>query len=78
VYLENKNQGLDLHELPAARVPSGYSLRFLGLYAEKLDPRKPKILIPLILVGVLIVVAAILTQKPWWDEFLQALGSLVS
>ena len=51
---------------------------FYGLYAEKLDPRKPRILIPLILVGVLIVVAAILTQKPWWGEFLQALGSLVS
>lgn len=50
---------------------------FYGLYVAKLEPYKPKILVPLILISLLIVVAAFLTLEPWWAEFLQYLGSLV-
>ncbi|MGQ9721562.1 MAG: hypothetical protein ACUVXA_09610 [Candidatus Jordarchaeum sp.] len=50
---------------------------FYGLHAAKLEPQKPKILIPLVVISILIVVAAFLTQKPWWTEFLQALNNLL-
>ncbi|MFB0560217.1 MAG: hypothetical protein ACETWM_03120 [Candidatus Lokiarchaeia archaeon] len=50
---------------------------FYGLYFGKLQPQKPKILIPLILISLLIIVAAFLTLDPWWAEFLQYLSGLV-
>ncbi|MEM3586764.1 MAG: hypothetical protein QXO71_05505 [Candidatus Jordarchaeaceae archaeon] len=47
---------------------------FLGLYINRLEPHKPKTFIPLILVSVTIVAAAILTQRPWLSDFLQSLN----
>ena len=50
---------------------------FCGLYVAKLGPQKPKILVPLMVISLLIVASAFLTVKPWWAEFLQYLSSLL-
>ncbi|MEM2135679.1 MAG: hypothetical protein QXR19_01855 [Candidatus Jordarchaeaceae archaeon] len=50
---------------------------FYGLYIGKFEPHKPKILLPLLLVALIIIVAAILTQRSWWAEFLQYLNTLI-
>jgi len=48
---------------------------FLGLHINRFEPYKPKTLIPIILVSAVIVIAAILTQRPWWSDFLQSLNN---
>ena len=46
---------------------------FMGLRMGKLEPQRPKILVPLVLVSLLIIVGAIMTQTPWYSELLTQL-----
>jgi hypothetical protein len=50
---------------------------FLGLHIAKLEPYRPRILVPLILVSILIVAASILIQKPWWADYSSSIKQLL-
>ncbi|WXG41025.1 MAG: hypothetical protein WED07_09690 [Candidatus Freyarchaeum deiterrae] len=50
---------------------------YLGLHMAKLEPYRPKILVPLIFVSVLIVVASIVIQEPWWANYVSAIKSIL-